>query len=219
MSFMQECIDYSLDVWQQCQQHPFILGLGDGTLPLSHFKGYMIDDSIYLREYARTFAFAMAKSTTLKEIRAYYSILPFVQNNEDATRIKYLRQWGISDQDIEDSIPRPENKAYADFMLDIAKSEDQPEILMAVLPCILSYYYLAENMIKQNPDIKNTTYWPFINDYYSPGYLASCQTWGAFAEEKCKDLPPERRQKLFEIFRQSSIHELHFWDMSNRPRD
>ncbi|MBN2367315.1 MAG: thiaminase II, partial [Calditrichaeota bacterium] len=34
-------------------EHPFVKGLGDGTLPMDKFRYYMIQDSIYIVDYAR----------------------------------------------------------------------------------------------------------------------------------------------------------------------
>lgn len=35
-------------VWKEFVHHPFVMGLGDGTLPLESFKGYIIQDYLYL---------------------------------------------------------------------------------------------------------------------------------------------------------------------------
>lgn len=35
-------------VWDEFVHHPFVMALGDGTLPLESFKGYIIQDYIYL---------------------------------------------------------------------------------------------------------------------------------------------------------------------------
>lgn len=35
-------------VWDEFVYHPFVMGLGDGTLPLESFKGYIIQDYLYL---------------------------------------------------------------------------------------------------------------------------------------------------------------------------
>lgn len=36
------------DVWKTFVYHPFVMALGDGTLPLESFKGYIIQDYLYL---------------------------------------------------------------------------------------------------------------------------------------------------------------------------
>lgn len=35
-------------VWKEFVHHPFVMGLGNGSLPLESFKGYIIQDYIYL---------------------------------------------------------------------------------------------------------------------------------------------------------------------------
>jgi hydroxymethylpyrimidine/phosphomethylpyrimidine kinase len=34
--------------WQRFVNHPFVMGLGDGTLPLESFKKYIMQDYIFL---------------------------------------------------------------------------------------------------------------------------------------------------------------------------
>jgi thiaminase len=47
-------LDYLLErpdvapVWDKFVNHPFVLAMGDGTLPLESFKGYLVQDYIYL---------------------------------------------------------------------------------------------------------------------------------------------------------------------------
>ena len=36
------------DVWKTFVHHPFVMALGNGTLPLESFKGYIIQDYLYL---------------------------------------------------------------------------------------------------------------------------------------------------------------------------
>lgn len=36
------------DVWNEFLYHPFVMALGNGTLPLESFKGYIIQDYLYL---------------------------------------------------------------------------------------------------------------------------------------------------------------------------
>lgn len=34
--------------WKQFVHHPFVMAIGNGTLPLASFKGYIIQDYLYL---------------------------------------------------------------------------------------------------------------------------------------------------------------------------
>lgn len=114
MTFTQELIEKNLSVWQQCLDSPFLQQLGAGALDEACFKGYIVDDSLYLREYAKVFAWGMTKAEDLDAIRTYYSLLSFVNEGEGATRLVYLNRYGLDDHSIQHLPQRPENLAYTD---------------------------------------------------------------------------------------------------------
>ena len=121
MTFLEQCIQDSMPIWRQCLESEFVQGVAHGTLPEACFKGYIVDDSLYLREYSKVFAWGMLHSHDMEEIRTYYSLLSFVNESEDATRRHYLRRYGITDEEIQPLPLRPENRAYVDCMLTAAR--------------------------------------------------------------------------------------------------
>ena len=52
-----------------------------------------MEDSLYLREYAKVFAWGMTKAKDMQTIRTYYSLLSFVNESEDAARLHYLKRF------------------------------------------------------------------------------------------------------------------------------
>lgn len=40
-------------VWHEFVHHPFVMAMGDGTLPLESFKGYLVQDYLYLVSVTR----------------------------------------------------------------------------------------------------------------------------------------------------------------------
>lgn len=215
MSFMQEVLKKNTPIWDKCVATPFVQELQNGTLPLEKFKDYMIQDSIYLKHYARVYGKAMYHSTILKDIQIYYSILNFVTDTESAVRLNYLKQFGMTDDDIELIKPLPENQNYIDFMLKIAEGGNVCEILMAVLPCMLSYSYIFRK-IAAMPATANSRYYDFIQDYSEDEYFESGKLWSDFADKKCNDLTVAEQEKLSSIFKQASLLELDFWKMAYR---
>lgn len=86
-------LDYLLErpdvapVWETFVNHPFVLAMGDGTLPVESFKGYLIQDYLYLVRrassigarlptdsrqihFTRANALASYKASSLKDIAA-----------------------------------------------------------------------------------------------------------------------------------------------------
>ena len=210
---LERIIKDSMDIWQGYLIHPFIEGLADGTLEDEKFLNYLIQDTLYLREYARVYAMAMYRSTTIEELRAYYSILAFVNDGEGSFRLEWLKKEGLDSLSIDKMPLKLENQAYCDFILEVAEHQGVAEIMMAVLPCMFSYAWIFEKVAK-DPKARESRYWPFIEGYISEGYAADCRTWAAFTEARIAELDESELARLSEIFRKSSQYETGFWDMS-----
>ena len=43
----------SKDIWQSYLKHPFLVEMGEGTLDKEKFRKYLIQDFLYLKEYAK----------------------------------------------------------------------------------------------------------------------------------------------------------------------
>lgn len=213
MSFMGEVVSHSKGIWVECLNTPFVQELKTGKLPREKFKQYMIQDSIYLKHYARVFGKAIYHSGALKDIQTYYSVLSFVNDSESAVRLDYLKQFDITDDDIELIAPLPENKNYIDFMLEAAERGNVCEILMTVLPCMLSYGYIARELASE-PITKDSQYWDFIQDYANDDCYEACKQLEDFADSKCKNLSDAEKDELKSIFRKASLLELDFWKMA-----
>lgn len=218
MRFLDECINDSLPIWQECFDSEFIQGMINGSLNEECFKGYIIEDSLYLREYAKVFAWGIVNARTMAEINNYYDMLAFVNEGEGSTRKYYLKRYGLTDEQIEELPLRAENKAYVETMIKAAKSGGVVECLMATLPCMISYRWLFEKVAKDYPQVKDGVYGKFISDYESKEYAAVCDKWIEFAERMCQKLSDEEKAQSLKIFRTCSEHELRFWKMSAKPR-
>ena len=219
MSFLETCIADSLSVWRACLETEFLRGIADGTLDEACFKGYIVDDSLYLREYSKVFAWGMLHSSDTEEIRTYYSMLSFVNEAEDSTRRYYLKRYGLTDEQIQPLPFRPQNRAYVDFMLGEAeRAPGAAECMMTCLPCLISYGWIFGEILKTAPAAQQSPYARFVNDYAGDRYDSICKVWEAFANKSCAELSPERQAACLKIFRTCSEHELHFWEMAARPR-
>ena len=199
MAFMKDILTRNIPIWEECAATPFVQEVQTGKLPLEKFKRYMIQDSIYLKNYARIYGKAIFHADTLREIQLYYSMLNFVNDTESEVRLDYLKQFCMTDNDIELIAPLPENQNYIDFMFEIASHGKNEEILMAVLPCMLSYSYIFRKLAAV-PTSRQSRYWDFIKDYADEQYAESCKE---FLIGKYMDLAQadeEREEREHEIY-------------------
>ena len=143
LPFVSALVQADLPVWEQCLQTEFLQKMENGTLSEDCFKSYLVEDSLYLREYAKIFAWGMTKATTMAAMRTYYSLLSFVQENEDLTRLRYLEQYGLREADIQSLPLRPENRAYLDCMIDAARNGEGRSRVPDGLPALYAELWLA----------------------------------------------------------------------------
>ena len=136
MAFMKDILTRNIPIWEECAATPFVQEVQTGKLPLEKFKRYMIQDSIYLKNYARIYGKAIFHADTLREIQLYYSMLNFVNDTESEVRLDYLKQFCMTDNDIELIAPLPENQNYIDFMFEMLST---PECMKAVAKKLLQY--------------------------------------------------------------------------------
>lgn len=220
MSFVNECVTDSLPLWQTSLQTPFIQELTNGSLDETKFRDYIIDDSLYLREYSKIFAWGILHAHSMEEISQYYSLLAFVNENENSTRRQYLKYFKLTDQAIQSLPLRPDNQAYVDYMLSVAKTGSGAiECMMASLPCMLSYNYIFNQVIKDPKLNKDSIFYQLISDYANLEYQNDCDKWIKFTDQLCTNLTNAEKHKYMKIFRTSSLYETKFWQMSHTTRN
>lgn len=49
-------------IWDAYNEHPFVLGIQNGTLERDKFRYYIMQDFLYLKDYAKTYAVGVAKA-------------------------------------------------------------------------------------------------------------------------------------------------------------
>ena len=63
MTTTKRLLDGSKDIWEMYNAHPFVLGIQNGDLDREKFRFYIVQDYVYLQDYARTFAVGTSKAT------------------------------------------------------------------------------------------------------------------------------------------------------------
>lgn len=66
MAFMKDILTRNIPIWEECAATPFVQEVQTGKLPLEKFKRYMIQDSIYLKNYARIYGKAIFHADTIR---------------------------------------------------------------------------------------------------------------------------------------------------------
>src|SRR2546426_4610189 len=62
MKFSQHLRSVAEPIWAAQLTHPFVVGLGNGTLPERKFKYYILQDALFLTDLAQVYAIASEKA-------------------------------------------------------------------------------------------------------------------------------------------------------------
>jgi thiaminase/transcriptional activator TenA len=126
-------------LWQQAQQHPFVQGLADGTLPKDRFVFYLKQDYSYLISYARAWAVATAKAPELDLIEVCAGLVSDTLDLEMQLHRDYCAEFGITSAELETVETAAITQAYSDFGVAIAHQGGLLDLLVALAPCGVGY--------------------------------------------------------------------------------
>ena len=170
MSTVDKLLAATAEIWKSYNEHPFVLGIQDGTLDKEKFRFYMIQDYLYLQDYAKTFAVGVAKAKSLRIANLFAKYIP-VMNGELNVHDGYLARLGVTQEEIDTTPHSLDNLSYTSYMLRVAYEEGEAEILAAILSCAYSYEVIAKKIVENNPaSINNEFYGDWIKGYISDSY-------------------------------------------------
>src|SRR5437667_7749058 len=128
---------FSDEAWQQAaglreaiHRLAFNTELAAGTLAPERFRFYILQDAIYLGQYARVLALAAARApdAATTEFFGHSAVQAIIV--ERALHGRYLAEFGVDPAAIEAAEPAPDCLAYTSFLLAAAHQEPW-EVLVA----------------------------------------------------------------------------------------
>jgi thiaminase (transcriptional activator TenA) len=169
-------------LWQEnqdlaiaCLQHPFVQGIGDGTLPKPKFSYYVGQDAFFLEAFARAYSIAAAKPPDPEGFKALYDLTGGVLQ-ELTLHQGYAAQWGVDLTQVE---PGAATRQYTDFLLATAWSQDIGVTIAAMLPCMALYRFLGMQLAQTGP--AEHAYSDWIRTYSSAEFEPLVQQLGTLA--------------------------------------
>ncbi|MGH3990814.1 MAG: hypothetical protein ACRDTZ_26380, partial [Pseudonocardiaceae bacterium] len=63
------------EIWDAQHRHPFVRGIGDGTLDLERFRFWIRQDYLFLIEYSRLLALATARAPDVDTMRRFADLV------------------------------------------------------------------------------------------------------------------------------------------------
>jgi thiaminase/transcriptional activator TenA len=199
-------------IWQAQHDHPFVRGIGDGTVDVERFKRWLRQDYRFLVEYCRVFALAAARAPDLATMRRFADLLRSTAVTEMDLHRSYAAEFGIAPEELEAEAMAPVTRGYTDFLVRTAATGDFAELAAAVLPCMWGYSEIGLRLAERGrPADPRCAAW--IDAYADPAFRDLADWCRSLVDELARDAGSATQGRMRQAFLVSSQYELAFWDV------
>ncbi|TLP74052.1 TenA family protein [Nesterenkonia sphaerica] len=213
MTLFQRLKKAADDEWAAYTHHDFVRQLEAGTLPPEAFRNYLIQDYLFLIQFARAYALAAYKGRTLADVtQGLRGLSASVEETE--LHVRLCARWGISREDMEATPEHPATVAYTRYVLDAGNRGDLLDLHVALAPCVVGYAEIGARLQPVLDDHPDHPYAEWIAEYASEqsqqlaaDAVAELDSLGA------RFLPEARFGEVAETFATATRMESAFWQM------
>lgn len=200
--------------WHSYVDHDFVRQMETGTLPQAAFRTYLVQDYLFLIQFARAYALATYKSRTLADMKAAQAGLAAILGEMDL-HVRLCGRWGLSPANIEAAPEHQATVAYTRFVLDCGAAGDLLDLHVALAPCVIGYAEIGRNLAPNGIDaLGNHPYREWIGEYAGEAYQELAVSARRHLDDLAARAMTERRfDELATLFGKASRLEADFWQM------
>ncbi|MGV6873510.1 thiaminase II [Pseudochelatococcus sp. B33] len=200
--------------WTRYVDHAFIRQMETGTLPESVFRSYLVQDYLFLIQFARAYALAIYKSRTLADMRTAQTALNVIMD-EMGLHVRLCERWNLSPADLEAAPEHQATVAYTRYVLDCGIAGDLLDLHVALAPCVIGYAEIGKRLEPALAAAPGHPYREWIGEYAGEGFQEAAQAAIAHIDRLAEHALTERRfDELVGIFAKASRLEADFWQMA-----
>jgi len=214
MSFIEDVERQALSVRQAILSHPFVTGVGDGTLEVERFKYYVMQDYVYLIDYSRVLAMAAARAPDLEAMRWFATLLEATLSTEMDLHRSYCAEFGITAAELEGTRAAPTTTAYASFLLKVAHLGSFGELVAALVPCQWGYWEIGDHLALRGMPKGAPLYCKWIEMYTAPEFAALAASIRRLVDREGERAGAVERAAMEEAYLTSFKYEYLFWEMA-----
>ena len=212
MSFSADLREAAAAIWEAQHEHSLVRGIGDGTVDIERFKRWVRQDYRFLIEYCRLFGLAAARAPDLDTLRRFAELLRATAVTEMDLHRSYAAEFGISASELEAEEMAPTTRAYTDFLLRTAATNDFAELAAALLPCVWGFNEIGLRLAERGrPADERCARW--IDAYADPEFTRLAGWCRELVDRLAEEVGPPVRERMRQAFLISSGYELAFWDV------
>lgn len=219
MDLFDRLVAESAEEWGDYVNHPFVQGMGDGSLPEAAFRHYLVQDYLFLIHFARAYALAVYKGQSLADMRAAFEGLKAILDVEMDLHVRLCAGWGLSAADLEAAPEAKATLAYTRYVLETGLRGDLLDLHVALAPCVVGYAEIGKRLAALPPGIRSglaedNPYRAWIAEYSGGAYQEVAAGARATLDRlAARSVTEQRFPQLATVFRQACRLEADFWHM------
>jgi thiaminase/transcriptional activator TenA len=213
--FSQELRRRGERIWQAIDRHPFLRELHAGTLSMERFTYFVLQDYVYLLDFAQVLCQAGARSPDLETLELFARHALAAVEVERSFHTTFGQTLGMGREQLDAVGKAPVTAAYIAHLQSVARGGALSEIVAAVLPCYWIYGEVGHRLYRGRPR-KPKIFRQWIEIYASESFwqpvreqLELTDKLGARADRRTK-------RAMTAHFMLSSRYEYMFWEQAYR---
>ncbi len=199
------------NIYQAIVKMPFVKELESGSLDRQIFQQYIIQDSIYLGEFARVLAIISAKAPQPDIQLQFASSVREAIVVERSLHENFFAEFGIPAEAALATEPSPTCLNYTNFLIATAYQHSFAVTVAAVLPCFWIYLAVGKHIYQQATTQANA-YQKWIDTYIDPEFEASVNYVIQIADQAAEKASVRELELMNQVFYRASQFEWMFWD-------
>ncbi len=195
-------------------EHPFVRGLTDGSLPEDAFARYVVQDAIYLRDYARALALCGVRAGEVDDLRMFCRHAAEAVDVERELHDRLMAELGLDPTEAARAEPNPTCVGYTSFLLQACAVRERHEAVAAVLPCYWIYWEVGKALAAAgSPDPR---YAAWIATYGGDEFAAAARGAIAACGRALRGVGEEEMASARRHALTAARYEWMFWDAAWR---
>jgi thiaminase/transcriptional activator TenA len=215
-SFSAEAAEAALPMYKQILRMEFIDEMLAGTLDERIMAKYLVQDSIYLKQYSKVLAMVAARADDPHIVQTMALASHTALVVEGSLHSTFLKDFGAEGQ-AADAEPSPACFAYTNYLLAQAHSKSLPVAMASILPCYVIYNDVGRHILAQWKDKGESVrtshpYRKWIEMYGGEDFNAATAQACKICDQLAAAATEDTRQEMMHAYLQASRLEWMFWD-------
>ena len=207
------------------EKYEFLVSMVNGTLAEENFRYYVIQDALYLTDYAECFRILSRNSgISQSDSDRLMAFAKGAEEDEKELHRSFFKDWKITGAD--EAKAMPNTLLYTSYLLQVCSTRSHAEGLAAMLPCMWIYWHVGKCMLQLREELDKAgnrkavpAYDAWIDLYASEEFEKEVKDYIGLVDQAIADADEETIAKMQEHFNMTCRLEHMFWDQANSLMD